>query len=80
MKLQYLTVIFIIIIMPLIIVFSVYMDYQINILNTEKTYDSRLLNASYDSVKAFQLNTINTLNYTPEARVLNIEAAVNTFF
>lgn len=80
MKIQYLAVIFIIIIMPIIIVFSEYINNQITIVNTEGTYDARLLNSTYDAVKAYQLNTINSTYYTPDARVKDIDAAVNTFF
>lgn len=80
MKLQNLAVIFIIIIMPIIIVFNEYMNNQINIVNTEVLYDERLLNSTYDAVKAFQLNTINTTYYFPDDRVKNMNATVDTFF
>ena len=80
MKIQYLAVIFVIIIMPIIIVFSEYMSTQISIVNTETEYDQRLLNSTYDAIKAFQLNTMNSALYSPEIRVKNIESSVNTFF
>ena len=80
MKIHYLAVIFIIIIMPIMIVFSEYMNNQITIINTEKSYERKLRDSTYDSIKAFQLNTINTALYVPESRVKNIEAAVETFF
>ena len=80
MKLQYLTVIFILIVLPIIIVFSAYMTNQMDTIKTEQVYDQRLLDSSYDAIKALQLNTINTTYYTPETRVENLEAAVNTFF
>ena len=80
MKIQHLAVIFILIMMPIIIVFNEYLNNQITVVNTEATYDARLLNSTYDAVKAFQLNTINTTSYTAENRVKNMEAAVNTFF
>lgn len=80
MKIQHLAVIFILIIMPISIVFSAYLDNQITIIRTEELYNSRLQKSTFDSVKAFQLNTINTPLYVPENRVKNIEAAVSTFF
>ena len=80
MKLQNLSVIFIIIIMPIIIVFSEYMNTQISVVRTEEQYDLNLLNSTYDAVKAFQINTVNTMLYTPENREKNVEAAVNTFY
>lgn len=80
MKIQYLAVIFIIIIMPIIIVFSEYLSTQVNIVELEQIYDERLFDSTHDSINAFQINTINSMYYTPQSRVKNIEAAVNTFF
>ena len=80
MKIQYLAVIFIIIIMPIIIVFSEYLNTQMTMIKTEQGYDARLFDSTHDSLKAFQINTINSMYYTPESRVDNIEASVNTFF
>lgn len=80
MKLQHLTVIFILIIMPIIIVYSTYLDTQVSIINQEANYDSGLYTATYDAIKAFQMNTINTSLYTPKIRVDLATASVNTFF
>ena len=80
MKLPHLIIIFILIIMPIVIVSSQYIDTQIDIMKTEEIYDSRLLNSTYDAVKSFQINTTNTMYFTPENRVNNMEAAANTFF
>ena len=59
MKIHHLAVIFILIMLPIIIVFSEYLNAQITIVNTEAIYDARLLDSTYDAIKAFQLNTIN---------------------
>ena len=59
MKLQHLAIIFVIIILPITIILSVYTDHQIKVINYQAQYSSYLLNASYDAIKAFQLNTIN---------------------
>ena len=80
MKIQYLAVIFIIIIMPIILVFSEFLGTQINIIKIEESYDAKLFNSTYDCIKALQLNTINSSMYTPDSRVSNIEAAVNIFY
>ena len=80
MKIQYLAVIFIIIVMPIIIVFSEYVNTQMDMIKTEQIYDSRLFASTHDSLSGFQINTINSTYYTPESRVNNIEASVNTFF
>lgn len=80
MKLQHLSVIFIIIIMPIIIVFSEYMNTQLTIVKTEKIYDKRLFDSTLDAINAFQINTKNSTYYSPQSRVQNVEASVNTFY
>ena len=81
MKIQNLAVIFILIIMPITIVFSEYISKQIKTVELQNTYDARLLDSTYDAIKAFQLNTVNnSLSGTPDAKIESLEAAVNTFF
>lgn len=81
MKLQHLAIIFIIIILPISIVLSVYTDHQIKVVNYQAQYSSYLLNATYDSIKAFQLNTINNKYSTiGNSKIRDIEAAVNVFY
>lgn len=80
MKIQHLAVIFIIIIMPIVIVFSEYMNTQIKFIKIDETYDKRLLNSTYDAIKSFQLNTMNSYRHSAESRVNNAVAACNTFF
>ena len=80
MKLQYLAVIFVIIIMPMIIVFSEYMNTQIGIIKTEQIYDAKLFDSTHDAINAFKINTINSTYYAPQSRVRNIEASVKTFY
>ncbi len=80
MKIQYLAVIFIIITMPVVIVITEYINTQVYIVKTETTFDRRLFESTQDSIKAFQINTINSMYYTPESRVNYIEASVNTLF
>ena len=59
MKIQSLSIIFIIIIMPISIVLSEYVNNQIETKQTELLYNTRLLNSTYDAIKAYQLNTVN---------------------
>ena len=81
MKLQYLAVIFIIIIMPIEIVLSQYIDYQIDAINLKHTYNTKLLDATYDSIKAYQLNTVNNaISDIPASKIEDLEAAVKAFF
>ena len=79
MKLQHLIIIFILIILPITIVMSQYINTQTEIMRTERLYDSRLVNATNDAMNAFKINTINTMYYTAENRVTNMEAAAKTF-
>lgn len=81
MKLQHLTVIFIIIIIPITIVMSEYIRNKITIEETRMSYDNKLLNSTFDTVKAYQLNTVNNVFGDVETeRVKNLEAAANTFY
>lgn len=81
MKMQTLAVIFAIIIIPISIVVSIYIQTQIDTLALQTTYDTKLNNATYDAVKAFQLNEINsnTQNIATE-KIRDIEASVETFY
>lgn len=57
MKLQNLAIIFIIIILPISLVLAEYTQSRVQTLNLQLSYDTRLYNATYDAIKAFQLNT-----------------------
>ena len=81
MKIQGLAIIFIIIIMPITIVLSEYVNNKITIAKTELEYNTRLLNSTYDAIKAYQLNTINNaFGDISTSKVKDIEAAAKTFF
>ena len=59
MKLQHLSVIFVIIILPIVIVVSVYTNNLIKVADTKAEYDKILMNSTYDAVRAYQLNTFS---------------------
>lgn len=81
MKLQHLSIIFVIIILPISLVLSAYIQAQATTLSTQIEYDSRLISATYDAIKAFQLNTINnTTSNVSDSKIRDIEASANTFF
>ena len=81
MKIQSLAIIFIIIIMPITIVLSQYVNNRITTATTELEYNTRLLNATYDSIKAYQLNTVNNaFGDITNSKISDIEAAVTTFY
>lgn len=81
MKIQNLAVIFIIIIMPISIVLSTYTGRLIDVSKRQAEYDSLLLNSTYDSIRAYQMNTLNN-NYDEEAnsKIRDINASINSFF
>lgn len=81
MKLQGLSIIFIIIIMPIVMVLSEYVNNKIEIAQAEIRYDTKLLNSTYDAVKAFQLNTVNnSVSDVATSKIEDMEAAANTFY
>jgi hypothetical protein len=81
MKLQHIIIIFVIIVVPIALVLSMYINMQIKTINNQTKYDNVLINASYDGIKAFQLNTANNMYSTiSNSKIRDIEAAVNVFF
>ncbi len=81
MKIQGLAIIFIIIIMPITIVLSQYVNNRITTSTMELEYNTRLLNATYDSIKAYQINTVNNaFGDVTNSKITDIEAAVTTFY
>ena len=54
---------------------------QVKTINYQTLYDSKLKNATYDAVKAFQLNTVNSdTSDLANSKIRDIEASVNSFF
>lgn len=81
MNLQSLAVIFIIIVLPISLVLQVYTQSQIDTLNLQISYDSKLKDSTYDAIKAFQLNTINSsTSDLANSKMRDLEASVNAFF
>ena len=60
MKLQSWIVIFSIIVIPIVIVMSLYIQMQISYVNLQGNYDTILNNATYYAIKAFQINETNS--------------------
>ena len=80
MKIQTLAVIFVLIILPISIVLSEYVQVQIDTLNVQTAYDSQLLSATYDAVVAFQKNTVNSWSSDlTSSKMRDIEASANVF-
>lgn len=80
MKIQDMAIIFVLIILPISLVLSAYTQYQIQTLNTQTLYDTQLTAATYDAIKAYQLNAENsTTSELSNSKVRDIEASVSTF-
>lgn len=80
MKLQSLTIIFIIIVLPIILVLSSYIGYEIDVINKQNAYNSGVMKATHDAIFSFELNTKNDdYSNNPETKRSNIKAAVKTF-
>lgn len=80
MKLQNMTIIFSIIVIPITLILSAYIGVQIDTAALSQKYDTKLMDATHDAVLAFELNTINN-KYSTNADSLrrDIKAAINTF-
>ena len=80
MKIQELAIIFIIIILPISIVLATFTQYQIQTINTQTLYDNKLSAATYDAIRAFQINTSeNKLSELQNSKIRDIEGSVSTF-
>lgn len=80
MKIQELAIVFVIIILPISLLLSEYTQFQISTLNTQTLYDSRLTSATYDAIKAFQLNATNsTTSDIANSKLRDLSASVNSF-
>ena len=81
MSLDKLAIIFFIIILPISLVLSAYTNGQIETLNLQILYDNKLKSSTYDAMRAFQSNTINSsISDLANAKIRDIEASVNMFF
>lgn len=78
---QTMAIIFIIVFLPVTMLLQFYIDTQIDTIALQTSYDTKLLNATYDAIVAFQLNSINNSGYSSNADPLrrDINASINTF-
>lgn len=81
MKLQGFSIIFGLIMLPIILVLSYYLQLQVKTITLQSAYDSKLLDATYDAVQAFEINTANEdLSSVADSLRSIIEASNNIFF
>lgn len=80
MRIQDLAIVFLIIVLPISIVLATYTQYQIQTINTQTLYDNKLSSATYDAIRAFQINTgENKLSELTNSKTRDLEASVSTF-
>lgn len=81
MRLQHLTVIFIIIILPISLILDAYIKSRIETIDLQISYDTKLMGATQDAIEAFQQNTINSsTSDLANSKIRDVLASVNTFF
>ena len=81
MKIQHLAIIFVIVMVPIILVITSYIQKQIDTITLQTSYSTKLQTATMDSIKAFQLNSINNKYSTvSDSKIRDVEASVSTFF
>ena len=81
MKIQGLAIISIIIILPISILLSSYTSNQMKTIQLQNDYDSRLMTATHDAIKAFQLNMTNSSTSSmSNSKMRDIKASVNSFY
>ena len=80
MKLQGLGIIFALIVLPIILVMSYYIQLEVDTLSLQKSYDSKLLDSTYDAMSAFEINTANEdLSTVSDSLRTIVEASSNVF-
>lgn len=81
MNIQGLAVMAIIIILPMSLILGAYTQNQVTTLSMQIKYDQKLQTATYDAVKVFQMNTINSsTSDLANSKMRDIKASANSFF
>lgn len=82
MKIQNFMVLFVIIVLPIIIVASYYMSLQIDTINMQTSYNSKLIESTKEAISSYEINTVewNPDYYAvSDSRRRDIMASINTF-
>ena len=80
MRLQGVGIIFALIVLPIILVMSYYIQLEVDTLSLQKSYDSKLLDSTYDAMSAFEINTANEdLSTVSDSLRTIVEASSNVF-
>ena len=82
MKLQNMAVIFLIIVIPIILLLSYYISLQIDTLNMQAEYNTKLLQAAKEAISSFEINTVEwneDYSETADSKRRDITASINSF-
>ena len=83
MRIQNLAIIFLVIMVPLILVLSYYLDLQQDSLKMQTDYDTKLADATKEGIRAFEINTVEWSEWksrkTRVAERNDVQAAINSF-
>lgn len=82
MKLQHMSVIFILLALPIILVVSYYISLQADTVNMQTSYNTKLLESTKEAIEAFEINTVEWNEAHSEAadsKRRDIMASINTF-
>ena len=80
MKLQNMSIVLIIIVVPIILVLAQYTKIQVDTINIQTQYTTKLQDATYDAVTAFQINTAyNEFSTVSDSMRRDVNAAIQTF-
>jgi len=80
MKYQNFAIIFVIILLPISMVLSYYIQTQTDTLTLQTSYQTKLNDSTYDAIAAYQINSLNTQRISGESVKSYVLASVNTFF
>ena len=81
MKIQGLAVIAIIVILPMAIILGSYTSNQIKTLELQVSYDTKLINSTYDAIREFQIDmSNNTTSDLANSKMLDIRASIKSFY
>lgn len=81
MKIQHLAVIFIIIVVPISLVLSTYIDNMRKVASKDSEYRKIVVSSTYDAVQAYQINSLdNDYNANMDSKLRDINATTNSFF
>jgi len=83
MKVQNLAIIFLVIIIPLFVILSYYLNLQQETLEKQALYDTKLAEATKEGIKAFEVNTVDWTEWVNQKTKVSerndVKAAINAF-